>query len=466
MTERPNLLIRFGRPALIVLGLAALGLIAVNLDVFDQALDTDIGDAQPVAATVSPADDALRYMLGLTAASDQDPGQVGAARLEAVRGNGTTLEAASDEISTADLEADAIWLDRYPAVDCNSRSQLGCLDRLVQDLESRPIDGARLRLMLERYRTLRGLSGFDEGPLLHADRALVPDYGTVLRLARLSVAAALQEEGAEAALEELAAGRAFWEMMLREGDTMLARMVAVAGLWTQLQFVSELVATGALTPEELDRAAEIVRPLPAAAKDLGSAFATEQRTLAAALDDMRDRLPLARRVFIALTEQPNATLNRFNRQVTQPMVELSAAAPADFRQRVEQGPDHDKRQDKKQGLAPDFSHRVFPPGLYNLGGTMLLQPFRVYSPWDYIGRIHDLSGMLGLVRLQIEIEGVRVRRGEELSLDHDFVERIVEDSNERNQYTGDAMRWEGAERMLGFDCFGESICRVRIQVGF
>jgi len=269
-----------------------------------------------------------------------------------------------------------------------------------------------------------------------------------LRLARINIAVQLERFGVDAALAELQADRAFWERVLRQGDSMLARMVAVAGLWSQLQFVAELVQAGTLSLDQLRVADATVLSLPEDALDLGPAFATEQRSLPSALDDLRAQQPLIRRAFIALTLQPNATLNRFNRQLTRPMIELAGASPEAFRMRVD------------EGLQPDFGHRVMPPGLFNLGGTMLLQPFRSHRPWDYIGRIHDLSGMLGLVRLQIEIE--RSSNGT-MGLESDVVQRVVDDSRERDPYTGQIVQWDRDTQTLGFDCYGESVCQVRVR---
>jgi hypothetical protein len=447
MTQRRHLLIRLSLPALIVLGLAVLALIVVNLDVFDQDLDdTSVHHriSLPAGAEGPPADEAMLYMLGLTAASDRDPQQVGAVRLAE---NGDSADSSG---TTDDAARDVTWLDRYPSASCNSRSQLGCLDRLLQDLATQPVEDARLRLMLDRYRALRRRTDFDETTVLQSESSLRPDYGMVLRLARMNAAVALHTQGAGAALSELAADRVFWEMMLRRSDSLLARMVAVAGLWSQLQFVSELIATQSLTPDQLQQAAMIVRALPAEAKDLGSAFATEQRMLPVELRALRARSSLPRRFFIALSEQPNATSNRFNRQVTRPMVELAGESPAEFRRRVD------------QDLAPDFGYRVFPPGLYNLGGTMLLQSFRSVRPWDYIGRVHDLSGMLGLVRLQIEIAQARsLAPGPVAS--NDQVQEVIASSRERDPYSGQAMQWDQVSQTLGFNCYGESICKVRIR---
>lgn len=442
MTERRHPLIRLIRPALIVCSLAALALIVPNLAMFDQLLDDDYTTALPMGSNTAPSDDAMRFILGLTSESGRDPQRVGAARLAA------RLEATDQDenIAVSDSGPDQVWLDRYPSVSCNARSQLGCLERLRQDLARTPVEDPRLRLMLNRYRALRNRTGFDEAALLQSRSPLQTNYGMLLRLARLNTALRLHEDGMDAALSELQADRVFWEMMLRESDSMLARMVAVAGLWTQLQFVSELVATQTLTPEQLQQGDAIVRALPPQARDLGAAFATEQAYLVEELHELQAQSPLPRRLLVGLTMQPNATLNRFNRQITRPMIDLAKLGPVKFRQRAE------------KGLQPDFSHRVFPPGLYNLGGTLLLRQFRSYRPWDYIGRIHDLSAMLGLVRLQIRIQQARTNGAGELT--DAAIERVIDESTEHEP--DQPVHWLRQDAMLQVECWGESVCQIAL----
>ena len=427
MTERRSLLIRAGRPALIVLGLALAILLIVNSDPFDQ--EPDVGTVGEVASesTVHTSENAAIDLLELAAASGRE---------------------SSGRAGSEDPGLDQDWLDRYPGASCNPRSQLGCLARLREDLARAPVEDARLLMLIDRYRAARRRAHFDESAVLRSGSAVQPEYAMALRLARINIAVQLERFGVDAALAELQADRAFWERVLRQGDSMLARMVAVAGLWSQLQFVAELVQAGTLSLDQLRVADATVLSLPEDALDLGPAFATEQRSLPSALDDLRAQQPLIRRAFIALTLQPNATLNRFNRQLTRPMIELAGASPEAFRMRVD------------EGLQPDFGHRVMPPGLFNLGGTMLLQPFRSHRPWDYIGRIHDLSGMLGLVRLQIEIE--RSSNGT-MGLESDVVQRVVDDSRERDPYTGQIVQWDRDTQTLGFDCYGESVCQVRVR---
>lgn len=420
---------------MIVLGLAVLLVLVLNLNVFDQGPDEDIPPPSARASGAASPNNAVVFLLGLNAPSDRDPLLVGAERLGS--------PGAVDEPASTPL--DQRWIERYPASSCNTRNQLGCLARLRSDLLQAPLDDARLALLLERYRDVRRLTVFDERPVLQADTAVLPEYSMLLRLARMNVAVRLQQDGVGAALDELRADRAFWERMLEGSDSMLARMVAVAGLWTELQFVSELVAAEALTINQLHVARAIVEPLSASALDLGPVFSTEQRSLDRVLAQLRTEGSWIHRLFVALTLQPNATRNRFDRELTRPMIELAGVGPAEFRQRVQ------------RGVAPDFEFRVFPPALYNLGGTLLLQRFRSYRPWDYIGRVHDLSGMHGLVRLQIELAERGAGGGGGAS-----IERQVEASPERDPYSGEAVHWDPEQRALSIDCYGESVCEVRI----
>ncbi len=154
------------------------------------------------------------------------------------------------------------------------------------------------------------------------------------------------------------------------------------------------------------------------------------------------------KMLLAVSTQPNATLNRYYEQITQPMMELAKASPSQFKQRVQ------------QGMAAQFDYRIFPPDLYNLGGIVMLQTFRSNQAWDYIGRIHDLQGMLSLVRLQIEIEQTLNR--DAMSFDDETIQGLIDASTSRDPYTQEAMSWNRESQTLSFDCFGESLCQINL----
>lgn len=406
MISKHLFLFRLGLPALILFGLPMLALLFINLSWFDEDLNGDISNSA-----------------------------------------GSANRTAIDELS-GDTNPDQHWLDQYPAVSCNSRSQQHCLTRLQQQIAEAPVNDERLILMLDRYRTIRNSRSFSEFAGSQPGTLPFPHYGRLLQLARMNTAIHLSSEGPGSALTEMAADRAFWQLMLSEGDSMMAHMVAVSGLWTQLQFVAEIVAAETLTPEHLDLADQIVQPLSAQAQDLSTAFAAEQRQLPATLVQLRSQAGLIKRMLLAVSTQPNATLNRYYDQVTQPMMQLAKESPGQFKQLVE------------KGVAAEFDYRIFPPGLYNLGGTMLLQSFRSHQGWDYIGRMHDLQGMLGLVRLQIEIEQARNRAT--TPFNDEAIQRLIDGSSARNPYTREAVDWNREGATLSFDCFGESLCQISL----
>ena len=74
---------------------------------------------------------------------------------------------------------------------------------------------------------------------------------------------------------------------------------------------------------------------------------------------------------------------------------------------------------------------------------------------DYIGRVHDLNGMISLVLLQGEIEAGRGRR----------VEDVLQSSVHRNPFTAKTMDYDAGAGTLGFPCVAgylEEVCRIRL----
>jgi hypothetical protein len=100
--------------------------------------------------------------------------------------------------------------------------------------------------------------------------------------------------------------------------------------------------------------------------------------------------------------------------------------------------------------------RWFPPPLYSLGGKFILKAQPSQSGLTgYVSRVHDTDGRIALVLLQAEI----------LAEPDLAIERIVAESQHRNPYTLEPLRYDAALGRLSFECLGNStdVCAVAIR---
>ena len=333
------------------------------------------------------------------------------------------------------------WNGLFPDISCNSRFELDCADRLIANLEAADRIPPRLRVLLQRYEAILRTSRFEEAQEFDAHTP-IPAYGELMSIARIRLAISLTSKSTQAFLVDAAEDIAFWKTMLRDGQSLIAKMVALAGLRNDTTFLSALVRSGSPDPSALAAIGGILEPLSDEERDIGETFLTELRIMLLSAKDlgvMFEGPPWI--VRLALQEQ--ATINEYYVTTTNAMRVRAALSAAEF-----------FRQRGHERLAYDV--RAFPPPLYNLGGKFVLKWMAAeMSIQDYITRVHDLDGRISLVLLQAEIAAQPGRS----------VEEIVRASIYRNPYTGAPMEYDSSAGTIGFDCLanGADVCAVAIE---
>jgi hypothetical protein len=230
--------------------------------------------------------------------------------------------------------------------------------------------------------------------------------------------------------------------MLRDGHSLIAKMVALAGLRNDTSFLSTLMRSRPLNDEELEQIPLILKPLSDDERDIGETFMAEMRIA------LRSSKPFAIVLegpgwINRLVLQENATINEQYLKTTLPL-RLRAAMSADEFYRA-------------RGQDPlSYDVRVVPPPLYNLGGKLTLKwTASNMGIQDYITRVHDLDGRIALVLLQAEIARNPNRR----------VEDVVRSSVYRNPFTLEPMDYDPSDQTLGFDCLANSDDRCALKIG-
>jgi len=313
---------------------------------------------------------------------------------------------------------------KLESLDCVARRYLDCAARLIAQVGATNWQSPELNAHLERY----------EAFLRHAHYVETREAGegapawlntSILNLGQLRLALSYQQDATPAFLRKVADDFRFWVTVLREGESMQAKMVALAAIQNDVDYLSTRMRERPLDPAELQFVQDFVRPFTREETDIGSGFMSEVR-----LDLMLDEPYVAMETsgLTRLLLQKNATRNLGYREIVVPML---ARAKLDARQWFEQHAHEPIR----------YELRVRPRTLFNLGGK-LAWTRSAWDPWQFPPRVHDQNGRISLLLLQAEIAA---RPDVE-------PEKVIRESAHRNPYTGEAMEYDGQAGTISFEC--------------
>ncbi len=417
----------------------------INLSWFDESLHPDLV-AVGTPRSVSMENNAYPLIHGFTAAYGKDPLDVGNAIIQELRdrferGERVTVSDEEMDEMLGGSELDEEWRSGFQSLGCNSRLLVDCAGRLIAEIEHTDLDQPRLHLLIQRYEKILQTFRFAENEEFDAYTPL-PRYGLLMQVARLRLAISYQRDTVAEFLAHVEEDIKFWRNMLDDGQSLIAKMVALAGFRNDLEFISALLRLRELSNTEIESIRKLLHPLSSDEQDIGESFLTELRI--SMLSDGSLTVMLSDYSWVArMFFQNRATLNEYY---------LSAIMPLRLRASLDAKTFYLRKGYEK--LPYDF--RAFPPPLYNLGGKLALKQLAaIHSLTDYISRVHDVDGRVVLLLLQAEIEQNSRRR----------VETIVRSSVYRNPYTGEAMKYDESAHTIGFDCLTENpgdVCSVVI----
>ncbi|NOY17686.1 MAG: hypothetical protein GXP23_12360 [Gammaproteobacteria bacterium] len=434
----------------------------VNLAVFDEDLKPEVTRIQQPAQTLPTEGNAYFAIWGMGATDDQDIVKTGVRLIKRLRQN---REASGlDALETEDyveilgaINLDEEWMANYY---CNSRTQYGCLAKIRADLHAAPITGQRLLLMLDRHKYVLQIPTFrslGESSFVSP----VPPFGTMMKLSQLRLAS-LYDSGSPAEfLAQLAVDIRFWRMLLEQGSGLLDKMVGVAGIWTDVQYLSEYLTARELSQDETQIAMSLLKPLTRNELNIGDAFEAEQRTLFQVLtttygkESLRAFGPLVTNWLI----QTNATQNSYYQNITRPMLRLSALSEAEFTAQER------TREQQNKGIRRPYGRDAmtanWPTGLYNLSGKILLAKMLGY-PENYIARVHDVNSMIDLVRFQLSLQSKDV--AEDLQSPEDFpASPDTAGLLSSGALARKGLTFEPEGGWLQFDCLDKSsLCQIKL----
>ncbi|HLF13239.1 MAG TPA: hypothetical protein VJA26_18725 [Gammaproteobacteria bacterium] len=425
---------------LLLLAVLAGLTILINLSWFDEPLHPDLL-ALSTPRPVSMDDNAYPLIYGLPAAEDKDPIAAGRTIVQELReryqqGRRIALSVEEMDAILGGSGLDVPWQGKVESLTCNSRSSLDCADRLIAQVGQADIP-PRLRTLLARYETILRESRFEEIQELDV-YSPVPAYGLLMSVGRMRLAISYKREPADQFLAKVAEDFDFWRTLLRDGDSLIANMVALAGLRNDLEFLSASMRLGEPSEEELELIRSVLEPLTSAERDIGEAFLSELRI--ALLSEKPLVVTMGEPSWVTrLTLQEHATLNEYYLATTVPLRLRATLSAEEF---------YGQRGYERM----TYNVRAFPPPLFNLGGKLALKQTPAYQ--DYISRVHDLDGRIALVLLQTEIEQ---KSGQSVAA-------IVQSSKHRNPYTLAPMKYDVQTRTIGFECLSNpnDVCSVAL----
>lgn len=435
--------------SLLMRGTALLGILValtllINVSWFDERLHPDLErlvQTQPV----STDDNAYPLIYSFRAAPDRDAREAGIeiVRLleeRAERGQSVTLSQPELSDLLGNPDADDFANDFFPSVACNSRFEIDCADRLIADVEQIGVDHPGLAVLLNRYETILGTTRFEESTRLQVDSP-IPFTGSLMPVARIRLALSYNGSTTAQFLRDIGEDIAFWKRMLRDGESLVAKMVALAGLRNDTTFLSTLMRERKLSDGELQQLTAVLTRLTPEERNIGETFLAEARMML-----------LSEKPFAVLVDGPptiarmalqeNATLNEYYLTTTTPLRVRAAMSADEF---------YSGRAHERLG----YELRAVPPPLYNLGGKFVLKWLAAEIGWtDYLSRVHDLDGRIALVLLQAEIERAPERT----------IEAIAASSNQRNPYTLEPMAYDSRTGQLGFTCLANNsdVCAIQL----
>ncbi|MEE4216828.1 MAG: hypothetical protein V2I48_04415 [Xanthomonadales bacterium] len=418
--------------------------LVVNLGMFDEKPLEPVSRLMAPEYGVEPPREGNAYfaLLGLKADEERDMAASGARLLERYARSQAALGDADYLEILGNLVADQAWLEAYDG--CTGRKQAGCLKHFAEQIQSHPLGGERLNLLLQRYGQIIDLPLFRDQEHLGMATPL-PEYSAMMKLSQLQLANSFLSGNSAAFLDRLEADIRFWRMLLDQSRSLLGKMVGLAGIWNDVSFLSEFVAAQDSLDGHQAVISRILSPLTPGELDIGESFVFEQRFFV--FDLVNNPGSALRRLLL----QPQATVNSYYSLITGPMLRLSSLPLEEFVDTYIPARDSEAGSAQLTSTAGLLS--LSPASLYNLGGKQILVE-NAYSPADYVARAHDANGMIDLVKLQVWLKNQPEANWAQ----------AVQNASIGNPYKQAPMSYDEEGPWLSFECLDRlASCRVRLR---
>lgn len=402
---------------------------------------TQVIDSRP---NVPDAENAFVFVLGLAATPDQGPVALGTMRREFLEDFEPGTSGPVDAIvPLPGNEVDYKAL-RSPTIvafvtACREREP-ACLQSLQRDAAEIDRWLASEAWLLDRYQQLlqrrRWVETFPTDP-----QGPTPIYGDALEGQVLLLSTAFRHAQAgegDAARELLARDLAFWRMVLRSSDLLIAKMIATAAItrhfWMGNLVLRELHATG----HPIAPPASWREPISAAERSMLRTLAGEWRYATSRLGDWFPRRAAIDHPRQWRLMQPLLKVQATTNVYASHMLQVSERVAVDYRSLPELVHSPWQTEAEKQ---------IFEPRLYNPVAPLTLLGGMTTNFTHYAVRVSDLEGVRRSALLATELRAVPA--------DATTVEARVKSASLRDPYTGLPFAWDGTSRSILFNGLAE-----------
>lgn len=422
--------------------------LVINLPLFDEEIDPALASLLLQVEMPDPGQNAYIALWGFGGSEDRDMVTTGQQVLALHdRQVAETGEHALDRAALTTLlgEPDDSWLDEFEP--CTARNGAACLAKVTAQLDA--LAGhPRLDLLTRRYQQLIRMPTFRERQFdFGADS--IPSYKLLIRISDIALARLARNGSADEFLDMLQRDQAFWHRVLEDQDSLVAKMVSIAMLWRDAQYLSEFlhtIDTASIWTQDLELET-LLQPLSPEALEMSDVWVYEMRPSMLHLDKGRFS------AWTGLFMQLQATDNLNFRHFWLPLIELSRLSPAELHTWVEDS--------RAVGETPMRCCQTWaaialysPAMLYNPAGKLWLTAegdLASLNLEDYLERLYDLQGYLRLVRLSIAM----------LSTGLQEPGSLLQEAGFANPHTGATMTWDSTNGTLSFECRGlGNVCSI------
>lgn len=425
--------------------------IGVNLPMFDEELNpytSRLLQASSEATVAKKTPDAVQqnayyWLLGLNAKATQDP--IALAQ-EMVAPFLVAPHAGPANVRVAAAEAlDESWQAEFDALSCSARTDPNCRSKLRDELAQKSISHPRARLLLDRYQGFIAQTNVHfTAPLPSSIHKPEVDYSLPLSLQKLFLAESFIQDSDERFLQKLSNDIHFWKMMLRESDSVIAKMVASRALYTAMQTLSDKFQGRHSVDDHIaSLALAALAPLSDSERNIEEAF--DHETLW--FNESCAKMPW----YLKLFKQDQATLNYYNERFTAPMKKLAQLDANSFSAKQNDCASSNKSTTfycLTENRAPSFSLTR----IYNIAGEQAAD-FSEFDMHEYIARVHDVANRFELGKLQMEL----IKNGKIEAAS------VTKNSPYKNLNTGKTFDLSSDYRLISFECLSDSYeCQIAL----
>jgi hypothetical protein len=416
---------------------------SVDQDVRSEA----VAFADPPKDEISPAQNAYFALVGHTAAPTDDPHRKG---MEVVAlHNRLIAQAPAHAVTVADARELALGPQRVLFRGRVSDICDPTADRCLADYRERARDIEEMlrnnRILVSRYYALYRYPRYREmaQPSVHFLGSWDDSNTNALVRAAIGLQAVRGQTGA--ALQALQRDTRFHRLVLRDAETLVAKMIAVKRIQRNLLLLSEIIGAARLDGRNARFAKETAASFDDAELGFQRVFRGEfrfARQTLQTLDGNPVTVPPGETGFAALARplyKRQATINLEYKKYRF-LADLADLSQSELYAELSSGRVESAYDREWLGL-----HSIYNP----LGKLFVnLTPSSLWI--GYIGRAKNLEALARLVRLQL---AARTRRVGDSQMP-EFLARA--EAPLRNPYTGESARWDVATRSLYFMCLREN----------